>query len=101
MSNETEVVIDEKISKATALPKKYKVILLNDEVTPIDFVIEVLTTIFKYSKESAENLTMTVHLEGSAVAGTYSYEIAEQKTLEAVTLSREHGFPLNITLEQE
>lgn len=101
MSTDIDVQIDEKIKKKIALPPKYKVVFLNDNHTPMEWVVSILTTIFKHSQESAEQLTMTIHTEGSAVAGIYNFEIAEQKSVEAVNLSREHGFPLQIKLEQE
>lgn len=105
MSTETiiehEVKIDEVLKKEQTLPPKYKVIFLNDDVTPVEWVVEVLTNIFKHSQEVAEQITLTIHTEGSGVAGIYTYEIAEQKTLEATNASRNHGFPLQIRMEQE
>ena len=96
-----DVKIDEKLSKKVSEPPKFKVVLLNDEVTPIDWVIKVLVEIFRHSNENAEKITLTIHTEGSAVAGIYTFEVAEQKSVEAVNLSREHGFPLSFRLEQE
>jgi len=95
-----EISIDEKIERKTQEPKKYNVIFLNDNVTPMEWVIEVLTNIFHHSEETAKNLTLIVHTKGAAVVGTYSFEIAEQKAVEANTASREHGFPLSIKVEQ-
>lgn len=100
MSVDTDVIIDEKIVKETKEPKKYNVIMLNDDYTPIDWVIEILRKIFKHSTENAEALTLTIHNEGSAVVGTYQYEIAEQKALEATNNSRSNGFPLAVKLEE-
>lgn len=100
MSVDTDVVIDEKIKKETFEPSKYNVIMLNDNFTPIDWVIEVLKTIFKHSAENAENLTLTIHNEGSAVVGTYYYEVAEQKAIETTNLSRQNGFPLALKIEE-
>lgn len=96
-----EVKIDEKIKKKPVEPPKYKVVFLNDDVTPIEWVIELLITVFKHSNETAEKITLTIHAEGSGVAGTYSYEIAEQKAIEATTASRNHGFPLQIKVDKE
>lgn len=96
-----QVKIDEKIKKKAVEPPKYKVIFLNDEVTPIEWVIELLITVFKHSNETAEKITLTIHTEGSGVAGTYSYEIAEQKAIEATTASRNQGFPLQIRVDKE
>ena len=96
-----DVKIDEKIKKKVTEPKKYNVIFLNDDVTPITWVIEVLKQIYKHNEKSAENITMTIHTEGSAVVGTYFFEIAEQKATETVNVSRNHGFPLQVKIEQE
>lgn len=96
-----DIKIDEKIEKKIEFPKKYHVIFFNDDVTPMDWVIQVLKTIFRHSEDTAKNLTLIVHQKGSAVVGTYSYEVAEQKAIEANNASREHGFPLTIKLEAE
>ena len=96
-----DIKLDEKIKRVVKEPPKYHVIILNDDATPIDFVIEILISIFKYSRQGAEDITLRVHNEGSAVVGTFSYEIAEQKTLEVLTLSRNNGFPLQAKVEQE
>ena len=96
-----DVKIDEKISQKLEIPKNYKVIMLNDDTTPMEFVISILTLIFKHTEETAKKLVLTIHEEGSAVVGIYTYEIAEQKALEATTLSRDNGFPLQLRLEQE
>ena len=96
-----DIKIDEKISQKIEEPSKYKVVMLNDDSTPMEWVIEILKLIFKHSQETAEKITLTIHNEGSGIVGVYSYEIAEQKTTEAVTASRERGFPLVIKMEKE
>jgi len=96
-----DVQIDEKIKQKITEPLKYKVIFDNDDQTPMDFVVDLLIQIFKHSQESAKKLTMKIHEEGSAVVGVYTFEIAEQKGVEATNLSRSHGFPLQIKLEKE
>ena len=101
MSTDTEVIIDEKIKKEIQPPKLYKVVFLNDDSTPIDIVIEILMSVFHHSYETAKQLTFTIHNEGSGIAGVYSYEIAEQKGTETTTLTRSHGFPLQVKIEQE
>jgi len=100
MSTNTDVVIDEKIKQVTKEPSKYNVIMLNDDATPMEWVIGVLKEIFKHSTADSEALTMKIHNEGSAVVGTYKYEVAEQKSIEAVNASRNHGFPLQIKVEE-
>jgi ATP-dependent Clp protease adaptor protein ClpS len=96
-----DIKIDEKIKKVTREPGKYKVIMLNDDQTPMEWVIEILMTIFKHSETTAKELTLTIHNEGSGVAGIYSYEIAEQKAIEATTSSRDRGFPLQLRVDKE
>ena len=98
---DTEIKIDEKIKIDITAPKRYKVLFLNDNKTPIEFVIELLMTVFKHSRESAEKITLTVHHEGSAVVGVYTYEIAEQKGVEATHVARQAGFPLQIKVDVE
>ena len=101
MSTDIDVNIDEKIKRIVKEPSKYNVIMFNDDLTPMEWVIGVLKEIFKHSDADAESLTMKIHIEGSAVAGTYKYEIAEQKSVEAVNASRNHGFPLALKVEEE
>jgi ATP-dependent Clp protease adaptor protein ClpS len=101
VQSDVEIVIDEKINKKTEPPKKYHVILLNDDKTPIDWVIEILIEIFRHSESAAQDLTLKIHHEGSAIVGTYYYEIAEQKLFETVKLSRDQGFPLMAKMEEE
>lgn len=101
MTTDVDIKIDETIKHVVKEPGKYNVIMLNDDHTPMDWVIEILKQIFRHSDASAETLTMTIHNEGSAVIGTYKYEIAEQKTVEAINASRNHGFPLQLKVEEE
>jgi ATP-dependent Clp protease adaptor protein ClpS len=96
-----DVKLDEKIQKKVSEPERYKVIFLNDNQTPMEFVVELLRNIFKHSESSSQELTMKIHQEGSAIVGVYSYEIAEQKGTEATNASRSHGFPLQIKIEKE
>ena len=82
-------------------PSKYHVIYINDDVTTQEFVAETLISIFNYSSIEAEEMTMKIHHEGSAVVATLSYELAEQKGIEVTVLARNHGFPLAVKIEQE
>jgi len=82
-------------------PKKYKVIILNDDQTPMEFVVDVLINIFNHNQHSSEQLMLKIHNEGSAVAGIYPYEIAEQKGVETTHLARQAGYPLNVKIESE
>ena len=96
----TDVDIDEKIKLDIKELSKYNVIMLNDDATPVEWVTGVLKEIFKHSAANAEALTMKIHNENSAVVGTYKYEIAEQKSIETVSASRNHGFPLQVKVEE-
>ena len=89
------------LSQKIKEPPLYKVIYLNDEVTTMEFVIESLTTVFNYSEVTAAELTMEIHEKGSAVAGIFPYEIAEQKGIEVTKMARNNGFPLTIKIEPE
>jgi ATP-dependent Clp protease adaptor protein ClpS len=97
----TEAKIDEKITVALQPPARWKVIFLNDDQTPMEFVIELLTTIFRHSLESAKDLTLEIHDSGSAIVGVYSHEIAEQRGIDATQAARLNGHPLQVTLEEE
>lgn len=98
-----EVVIEKKKTTTRQLkePPKYKVIVLNDDKTPVEFVVAMLVAIFKHDQASALNITLAIHNDGSGVAGVYSHEIAEQKIVESTDLARQHGFPLVLKAEVE
>ena len=97
----TDIQIDEKIKQKVIEPKRWKVVFLNDDSTPIDFVIGLLTETFKHTQETAKKITLEIHNEGSGIAGVYSFEIAEAKAVEATQLARGNGFPLGIKMEEE
>lgn len=97
----TDIKIEEQVKNKILEPGKWKVVLLNDDATPFDFVISLLIETFKHNPESARNITMQIHEQGSGVAGTYSFEIAEVKAVEATNLARTNGFPLQIKIEEE
>jgi len=82
-------------------PGKYKVVILNDDKTPMEFVIVLLMRIFHHGQSTAEDITVKIHNEGSAVAGIYTYEVSEQKAIEGTNLARENNFPLVIKVEAE
>jgi ATP-dependent Clp protease adaptor protein ClpS len=96
----TDIKIDEKIKQKVQEPKNWKVIMLNDDHTPMDFVITLLVEIFKHTQETAKDITMEIHNTGSGIAGVYSFEIAEVKAVEATTLARSNGFPLQIKMDE-
>ena len=97
----TENAIEEKVVVSLQPPKLWKVVFLNDDSTPMELVIELLTGIFKHTESSAKDLTLEIHEQGSAIAGVYSFEIAEHKGMEATAVARANGSPLRITVEEE
>ena len=98
---ETAVKSRDLVVSSIKPPSRYKVVVCNDDVTPMEFVIAMLMAVFKHGEESAMDLTLKIHNEGSAVAGVYSYEIAEQKGIDATVLARDNGHPLQIRVEEE
>ena len=97
----TDIKLDERIKVRVSEPKRWKVILLNDDSTPMDFVVSLLVEIFKHNPDTAKEVMLQVHETGSGIAGSYSFEIAEAKAVEATQLARTNGFPLQIKLEEE
>jgi ATP-dependent Clp protease adaptor protein ClpS len=97
----TDIQLDEKIKIRATEPRRWKVILLNDDATPMEFVIALLMETFRHTSESANDIMLQVHETGSGVAGVYSFEIAEAKAVEATNQARTNGHPLQIKLEEE
>ena len=81
-------------------PPLYKVILLNDDYTPMDFVVVVLQTVFGMSREKATQVMLQVHREGMGVCGTYTREVAVAKVDQVINLARKHQHPLQCTYEE-
>ncbi len=81
-------------------PPLYKVLLFNDDFTPMDFVVEVLMRLFGMSEERATQVMLHVHTRGVGVCGIYTKEIAETKVYQVNQYSREHGHPLLCTMEE-
>lgn len=82
-------------------PPKYKVILNNDDYTPMDFVVEVLIKFFRMDQERATDTMLTIHYKGRAICGVYSAEIAETKVVQVNQYAREHQHPLLCSMEKE
>ena len=82
-------------------PRKYKVIYHNDDYTPMEFVTWSLMEFFNRTEIDAQSLTLEVHKLGSAIAGIYEYQLAEQKIWEVLTSAKENEFPLQVTGEKE
>jgi len=94
----TKTVVENNVE--IIVPKLYKVMLLNDDYTTFDFVIEILKSVFHKSEEEAINLTLKVDREGSAAVGVYPYEIAQVKIEKTHTLARQAGYPLRAVMEE-
>ena len=90
----------EKERSATKPPRSYKVVLLNDDYTTMEFVIEVLETIFGMSRERATQIMLKVHQEGSAVCGVYPKDIAESKVAQVTMLARQREHPLRCITQE-
>lgn len=101
MTVSSDIKIDEKIKQRITEPKKYKVVFLNDDHTPIEFVIELLVKVFRHSEDNAKKITLEIHEEGSGIAGVYYFEIAEARAVESTQLARANGFPLVVKIEEE
>ena len=82
-------------------PRRYKVIIYNDDFTTMEFVVLVLTSVFFKSAEEAEALMLAVHKSGSAVVGIYSYDVAISKVRKATMMAREENFPLRLECKPE
>jgi len=82
-------------------PQLYKVLLLNDDFTPMEFVVRVLERIFHKNREEATRIMLHVHTKGMAVCGVYTHEVAETKVRQVMLFSQENQHPLQCTLEPE
>lgn len=101
MSFETEGQTEDITIFGLDKPKRYKVLMHNDDYTSMEFVVEVLTSIFRKSEAEAVRLMHKIHTEGKAICGVYTLEIAETKVAQTIELARENGFPLRCTMEEE
>lgn len=96
----TQSSVKERTTDKVKEPEQYNVIMLNDDFTTMEFVVEVLTDIFHKDKVTAEALMMRVHQEGKAVIGKYPYDIAVTRVKKALARAREQGFPFRMTVEE-
>ena len=96
---QTGVVV--KAKPKTKKPSMYKVLMLNDDYTPMEFVVDVLQHIFQKNREEATQIMLHVHQKGVGVCGVYTYEVAETKVTQTVDYARKNQHPLQCTLEKE
>jgi len=85
----------------TQRPSLYKVLLLNDDYTPMEFVIHVLERFFAKSREDATRIMLHVHQNGVGICGVFTFEVAETKVAQVVEFARQHQHPLQCTMEKE
>jgi ATP-dependent Clp protease adaptor protein ClpS len=97
---EIEGGMDEEVQEIVKEPPMFKVLLLNDDYTTMEFVVEVLMGVFAKTLEAATEIMLNVHQKGIGVCGVYPLEIAETKVDTVHSLAKERGFPLRCTLEE-
>ena len=85
----------------TKKPSMYKVLMLNDDYTPMEFVVHVLEQFFSKSHEEATRIMLHVHQKGVGVCGVYTYEVAETKVNQTMDLAQQHQHPLQCTIEKD
>jgi ATP-dependent Clp protease adaptor protein ClpS len=85
----------------TKKPSLYKVLLLNDDYTPMEFVVHILERIFNKNREEAVQIMLHVHRHGVGVCGVFTFEVAETKVAQVIEFARRHEHPLQCTMEKE
>ena len=95
------VAVKDRINEKLQKPKMWKVILHNDDYTPMEFVVMVLMEIFFQTQGTAEKITMEVHTKGKGVAGTFTFEIAETKMVLVLQAAKAAQHPLQVSIEEE
>ena len=94
-------LLTEEIDPELKRPPMYKVMLLNDDYTPMEFVVHILESFFGMNREKATQIMLVVHTEGAAVIGIFPRDIAETKSMEATEVARSNQYPLKVSIEQE
>jgi ATP-dependent Clp protease adaptor protein ClpS len=100
-SRQTGGEVLERTREQLKKPELFKVLLLNDDYTTMDFVVEVLETVFHKQPAEAFRIMMMVHTQGKGLCGVYPFEVAETKVSTVVERARENGFPLRAAMEPE
>lgn len=98
---ETGGEILERTRQDTRKPELFKVLLLNDDYTTMEFVVEILENVFNKAPAEAYRIMMAVHTQGQGLCGVYPFEVAETKVATVLDLARSHGFPLRASMEPE
>jgi ATP-dependent Clp protease adaptor protein ClpS len=100
MTDQTDGALKERVKTEQKEPTQYKVVLLNDDYTTMEFVMQVLENIFQKSPAEAYRIMMHVHVNGSGIAGVYPWEVAETKVETVTSLARQAQFPLRAAIEE-
>ena len=95
-----ETLVDKLTKEKIKKPSLYKVVMLNDDYTPMDFVVYLLKTYFYKNHNEASNIMLEVHNKGAGICGIFTYEVAETKILKVINTARNNGYPLLCTLEK-
>ena len=90
-----------KTKPKTKKPSMYKVLMLNDDYTPMEFVVHILERFFNKNRQEATRIMMHVHRRGVGICGVYTYEVAETKVTQVMDFARQHQHPLQCTLEKD
>ena len=98
--DQTDGVVKERVKTEKKDPTMYKVVLLNDDYTTMEFVVHVLETVFQKSPAEAFRIMMAVHQAGSGIAGVYPFEVAETKVETVTSMARHAEFPLRAAIEE-
>jgi ATP-dependent Clp protease adaptor protein ClpS len=101
VSDDVIIGIRTEVKPRTELPKLWKVILLNDDFTPREFVVKVLQAVFRMTEAEALGVMLTAHRRGACVVAVFTREVAETKAEAATDWGRRHGYPLAFTTERE
>jgi ATP-dependent Clp protease adaptor protein ClpS len=99
-ANQTGDAVKERVQVREQEPTLYKVVLLNDDYTTMEFVVNVLETVFQKSPAEAYRIMMQVHVNGSGIAGVYPWEVAETKVETLTSMARQSEFPLRAAIEE-
>ena len=98
---QTNELVIEELSEKVKRPSLYRVLLINDDYTPMEFVVEVLVNIFAMDKSSATRVMLDVHTKGKGICGIYSYEIAETRVAQVTKMAKEYQHPLLCLMEED
>lgn len=99
--DQTDTAVITRSKPKTAKPSLYKVLILNDDFTPMEFVVHILQKFFNKSLEEATQIMLHVHQNGVGICGVYTFEIAETKVTQVIDLARKYQHPLQCTMEKD